>query len=103
MIDLVENQVVRNDNFDYFFLFLFILKYLLFIEVCGLNSLIRSVLIKAEIKYEEKRKRAEQSDDSLEEDYEQTIDSLSDEDNNNNNEQDDLQILFNPIPQKQQM
>ncbi|CAF4781983.1 unnamed protein product, partial [Rotaria sp. Silwood1] len=65
-------------------------------EVCVSNSFIRTLLLKAEIKFEEKRKRAEQSDDSLEEEREETIDSLSDEDNNN----DDLQILFKPIPQK---
>jgi hypothetical protein len=68
--------------------------------VCVSNSFIRAVLRKAEIKFEEKRKRAEQSDDSLEDEHEQTIDSLSDEDNNDD---DDLQVLFNPIPQKQPM
>jgi hypothetical protein len=78
-----------------FNLFLIIIRYL---EVCASNSFIRAVLLKAEIKFEEKRKRAEQSDDSLEEEHEQTFDSLSDDDDDN----DDLQVLFNPIPQKQQ-
>jgi hypothetical protein len=72
---------------------------LFYLEVCVSNSFIRAVLLKSEIKFEEKRKRAEQSDDSLEEEHEETIDSLSDDDNND----DDLRILFNPIPQKQQM
>jgi hypothetical protein len=67
-------------------------------EVCASNSFIRAVLLKSEIKFEEKRKRAEQSDDSLEEEHEQTFDSLSDDDDDN----DDLHILFHPIPQKQQ-
>lgn len=79
------------------------------IEVCISNGFIRSLLLK----FEEKLKRAEQSDDSLEEEREQTIDSLSDVDedelvhdnnnNNNNNDDDDLNILFSPIPQRRQM
>ncbi len=65
--------------------------------MCTANSFIRAVLLKSEIKFEEKRKRAEQSDDSLEEENEQTLDSLSDDD-----EEEDLEVLFHPIPQKQQ-
>lgn len=67
--------------------------------MCLSNSFIRSLLLKAEAKFEEKRKRAEQSDDSLEEDHDETVDSLSDDDNND----DDLQVLFSPIPQKKPM
>ncbi len=66
--------------------------------MCTTNSFIRAVLLKSEIKFEEKRKRAEQSDDSLEEENEQTLDSLSDDDE----EGEDLEVLFHPIPQKQQ-
>ncbi len=68
--------------------------------MCLSNSFIRAVLLKSEIKFEEKLKRAEQSDDSLELEHEQTFDSLSDDDDDNN---DDLHVLFNPIPQKQQV
>ncbi|CAF4265851.1 unnamed protein product, partial [Rotaria magnacalcarata] len=56
-------------------------------EVCLSTSFIRALLVKAEVKFEEKRKRAEQSDDSLEEEHEEAIDSLSDDDNHD----DDLQ------------
>jgi hypothetical protein len=59
----------------------------LFVEVCMSNNLIRTILLKAEIKLEEKRQYVDQSDDSLdEEDY-----------------QDDSQVLFMPIPQGQHM
>ncbi len=71
-------------------------------EVCVSNSFIRAVLLKAEVKFEEKRKRAEQSDDSLEEEHGESFDSLSDEDNNDDDD-DDIKDLFNPIPQRQQM
>ena len=48
------------------------------VEVCPLNSSIRLLLLRAE----EKHQRAEQSDDSLEEDnQQQTVDSLSDGEN----------------------
>ncbi len=78
-----------------------ITRILRYLEVCVSNSFIRAVLLKSEIKFEEKRKRAEQSDDSLEEEHEQTFDSLSDDDDDDNNS-DDLNVLFHPIPQKQQ-
>jgi hypothetical protein len=94
VIDLVGSQVVNMK-----FLFSFFLNLKPYLEVCISNSIIRTVLLKAENKFEEKRKRAEQSDDSLEEEFEETIDSLSDEDNND----DDLQELFMPIPQRPQM
>ncbi|CAF2092420.1 unnamed protein product [Rotaria magnacalcarata] len=68
-------------------------------EVCLSTSFIRALLVKAEVKFEEKRKRAEQSDDSLEEEHEEAIDSLSDDDNHD----DDLQVLFKPIPQRRSM
>lgn len=71
-------------------------------EVCISNSFIRALLIKWEIKFEEKRKRAEQSDDSLEEEHERTFDSLS-EDEDDDHDDDALHVLFNPIPQKQSM
>jgi hypothetical protein len=55
--------------------------------MCMSNNLIRTILLKAEIKLEEKRQYVDQSDDSLdEEDY-----------------QDDSQVLFMPIPQGQHM
>ncbi len=92
MIDLVENQVVRKKNKVFLFCYYLLCGYL---GVCTTNSFIRAVLLKSEIKFEEKRKRAEQSDDSLEEENEQTLDSLSDDD-------EDLEVLFHPIPQKQQ-
>ncbi|CAF3727220.1 unnamed protein product [Adineta steineri] len=69
-------------------------------EVCASNSFIRAVLLKAEIKFEEKRKRAEQSDDSLEEEHEETSESISDDDIHD--DADGFQDLFNPIPQKKQ-
>jgi hypothetical protein len=72
-------------------------------EVCVSNSFIRAVLLKAEVKFEEKRKRAEQSDDSLEEEHGESFDSLSDDDNNDDDDDDDVKDLFNPIPQRQQM
>lgn len=70
--------------------------------MCISNSFIRALLIKWEIKFEEKRKRAEQSDDSLEEEHERTFDSLS-EDEDDDHDDDALHVLFNPIPQKQSM
>lgn len=73
------------------------------LEVCIWNSFIRPVLLKSEIKFEEKRKRAEQSDDSLEEEHEQTFDSLSEDDEEDEGDDALLHVLFNPIPQKQQM
>ena len=98
MIDLVENQVVSfispgEHSFN-----------VCSSEVCISNSFIRALLVKSEIKFEEKRKRAEQSDDSLEEEHEQTFDSLSeDEDDDHDDDDDALHVLFNPIPQKQSM
>ena len=92
MIDLVENQVVRRNS-------RYVIRIIRSLEVCSANSFIRAVLLKSEIKFEEKRKRAEQSDDSLEENHEQTLDSLSDDDDD---DQDDLHVLFQPIPEKQQ-
>ena len=74
-----------------------LLVHFCYLEVCPSKSLIRAALLKAEAKFEEKYKCAEQSDDSLEEEHSETIDSLSDEENN----EDDIQMLFNPIPQQQ--
>ena len=51
------------------------------------------MLLKAESKFFEKRQRAEQSDDSLEEELLDTVDSLS-------ADEDDSHDLFLPIPQR---
>ena len=83
-----------------------IVFFFILLEVCISNGFIRSLLLKYEIKFEEKLKRAEQSDDSLEEEREQTVDSLSDIDDDefiNKDDGHDLNILFSPIPQRQQM
>jgi hypothetical protein len=68
-----------------------------FLEVCSSNSSIRSVLLKAEYKFDEQRQRAEQSDDSLEEERQEIVDSLSEDDHDAD---DDSEDLFSPIPQR---
>lgn len=59
-------------------MFFLLISIVSIVEVSPLNSSIRFLLLRAEEKYQ----RAEQSDDSLEENYhQQTVDSLSDDEN----------------------